>query len=87
MRKIRGGNGSAKLQIRMDLGLDATRVAGAVPTRFARMAVCRCWIYYCQKRREWEEAHGPGTFSLSHEDCSELAQEAMKILLATDRFF
>ena len=86
VRKIRGGNGSSKLQIRMDLGLMQLEWQGR-PDALRPHGYVSLLDYYCQKRSEWEKAHGPGTFSLSHEDCSELAQEAMKYYWRRIGFF
>ena len=86
VRKIRGGNGSAKLQIRMDLGLMQLEWQGR-PDALRPHGYVSLLDYYCQKRREWEKAHGPGTFRLSHEDCYELAQEAMKYYWRRIGFF
>ena len=86
VRKIRGGNGSAKLQIRMDLGLMQLEWRGR-PDALRPHGYGSLLDYYSQKQRDWEKAHGPGTFSLSHEDCSQLAQEAMKYYWRRIGFF
>lgn len=86
VRKIDGGNGAQKIQIRMDLGLMQLEWSGR-PDATRPHGYTSLLDYYREQHREWEDEHGPGTFSLSSEDCWDLAQEAMKYYWRRISFF
>ena len=86
VRKIDGGNGAQKIQIRMDLGLMQLEWSGR-PDATRPHGYTSLLDYYREKHQEWEDEHGPGTFSLSREDCWDLAQEAMKYYWRRISFF
>jgi hypothetical protein len=86
VRRVEGGSGGKKIQIRMDLGLMQLEWSGrpdaARPHGYASLL-----DYYREKLQEWEAEHGPGSYSLSREDCWDLAQEAMKYYWRRISFF
>jgi len=86
VRKIEGGRGGQKIQIRMDLGLMQLEWSGR-PDAIRPHGYSSLLDYYQEKKAEQEGDQGPGTFSLSHEDCWDLAQEAMKYYWRRISFF
>ncbi len=86
VRKIEGGNGGQKIQIRMDLGLMQLEWSGR-PDAFRPHGHTSLLDYYLEKKQQREDERGPGAFSLSREDCWDLAQEAMKYYWRRISFF
>lgn len=86
VRKIDGGSGGQKIQIRMDLGLMQLEWNGR-PDALRPHGYTSLLEYYQEQQLERESDRGPGTFSLSREDCWDLAQEAMKYYWRRISFF
>ncbi len=86
VRKIEGESGAQKIQIRMDLGLMQLEWSGR-PDAARPHGYISLLDYYREKHQEWEAERGPGTFTLSREDCWDLAQEAMKYYWRRISFF
>ena len=86
VRKIDGGSGDQKIQIRMDLGLMQLEWSGR-PDAARPHGYTSLLDYYLEKKAKWDGDHAPGTFSLSREDCWDLAQEAMKYYWRRISFF
>ena len=86
VRKIEGECGAQKIQIRMDLGLMQLEWRGR-PDAARPHGYTSLLDYYRNKHQEWEAEHGPGNFTLSREDCWDLAQEAMKYYWRRISFF
>jgi hypothetical protein len=86
VRKISGADGQTKIQIRMDLGLMQLEWSGR-PDAARPHGRSSLLEYYQEKRQQWEQQHGGGSFVLSRQDCWELAQEAMKYYWRRISFF
>ncbi len=86
VRKIDGGRDGQKIQIRMDLGLMQLEWSGR-PDAIRPHGYASLLDYYQEKKAEREGDQGPGTFSLSREDCWDLAQEARKYYWRRISFF
>lgn len=84
VRKIEGSDGVSMVQIRMDLGLMQLEWTGrpdaARPHGFSSLL-----DYYLDKHENWGDQDG--AFTLSREDCWDLAQEAMQYYWRRISFF
>ena len=86
VRKIEGRDGRAKIQVRMDLGVMQLewdgRPDGVRPKECASLLE-----YYLDKLARSQEQDGIDSFTLSRDDCWDLAQEAMKFYWRRISFF
>ena len=86
VRKIEGGDGAAKVQIRVDLGLMQLEWTGR-PDATRPYGYPSLLDYYQEQHRDWQAEGGAETFILSRTDCWALAQEAMQYYWRRISFF
>ena len=86
VRKIKGIDGKPKIQVRMDLGLLQMEWEGR-PDGLRPNQKDSQLEYFRSKLRDSEIKNGPGSFSLTRDDCWLLAQEAMKFYWRRISFF
>tara|TARA_Y100000814_G_scaffold244081_1_gene188951 strand:+ start:242 stop:1000 length:759 start_codon:yes stop_codon:yes gene_type:complete len=86
VRKIKVIDGKPKIQVRMDLGLLQMEWEGR-PDGLRPNQKDSQLEYFRSKLRDSEIKNGPGSFSLTRDDCWLLAQEAMKFYWRRISFF